>query len=635
MIKHLGEEPVTFVNSGFSRTPETPLENEAVVVRCRMDDTDEKPVLTLRAAGTERTVEGTPEGDRFYTFQLGAFSGIQTVEYRISTPGEHTRWFSFDVSGLETVAMPLGLYRDGDTLRVALCGDVSLTITGGESLIMELNQQPAMGEACGKTTLALPEGFSLALGADSIWELNRLSDQVCACKGFSLRRGVGGRVTQAAMRMQMSCGHMLGAGECFHTVELMGQATSGLVEEKFTFQGGHTYLPIPFFLTDQGFGWYRASGIPVDIRFGAQTEIRQETESGLLTRDELYFGSPAEVLKRYIARTGKPELPPEWALGVWISANGWKSDADVDAQLVAIKRHDYPASVLVLEQWSDERTFCRWHGTNWKDPAAMVRRVREAGLHLVLWQIPVVKHQLDGEPGEALMRDTRHAMDNGYLVLSADGTPYRITDRWFRESYLLDFTNPEAVRWWFDQRKPLLQMGVEGFKTDGGEFLFEKTARLADGSSGLASRNRYPALYVGAYHTFLRENGVSGVTFSRAGCAGAQTQPIHWAGDQKSEWSEYRACLNAALSAGLSGGRFWSFDLGGFAGPIPDAGLYLRSTAMGCFCPVMQWHAEPRGGQFDGGPGDAYNNDRSPWNLAEKLQDERVLTIASDFARLH
>ena len=129
------------------------------------------------------------------------------------------------------------------------------------------------------------------------------------------------------------------------------------------------------------------------------------------------------------------------------------------------------------------------------------------------------------------------------------------------------------------------------------------------------------------------KNGVNGVTFSRAGYVGAQTQPIHWAGDQKSEWGELQACLNAGISAGLSGVLFWSFDIGGFTGPIPSAELYLRSTAMGCFCPVMQWHAEPRGGQFGAGLGEGYNNDRSPWNLAEKLGDQRVLTIACDFAR--
>ena len=49
-------------------------------------------------------------------------------------------------------------------------------------------------------------------------------------------------------------------------------------------------------------------------------------------------------------------------------------------QLAQVKRFNYPASVMVLEQWSDERTFYLWHPTHWKDPAAMVQRVRDAGL---------------------------------------------------------------------------------------------------------------------------------------------------------------------------------------------------------------------------------------------------------------
>ena len=39
--------------------------------------------------------------------------------------------------------------------------------------------------------------------------------------------------------------------------------------------------------------------------------------------------------------------------------------------------------------------------------------------------------------------------------------------------------------------------------------------------------------------------------------------------------------------------RFWSFDIGGFAGPLPTAGaLSARKTAMAAFVPVMQWHSE-------------------------------------------
>ena len=65
---------------------------------------------------------------------------------------------------------------------------------------------------------------------------------------------------------------------------------------------------------------------------------------------------------------------------------------------------------------------------------------------------------------------------------------------------------------------------------------------------------------------------------------------------------------------------FWSFDLGGFAGPLPTLDLYRRATQMACFCPIMQWHSEPDGGQFkELMPGAKGNNERSPWNMANSF----------------
>ena len=288
---------------------------------------------------------------------------------------------------------------------------------------------------------------------------------------------------------------------------------------------------------------------------------------------------------------------------------------------------------MVLEAWSDESTFYRWNAV-WPDPAETVRRIRQQGLHLVLWQIPVLKALNDCPEVEPVQRDCEEAIAKGYVVRREDGSPYVVPDKWFAGSLLPDFTNPEACRWWFDKRQPLLEMGVEGFKTDGGEFLFGSDFRLTDGTPGSEAHNRYPMQYVKAYHDWMQASGVSGVTFSRAGYTGAQTVPIHWAGDQLSTWEELRGQLSAGLSAGLSGVLFWSFDIGGFAGEIPDRELYLRATAMGCFCPVMQWHAEPRNGQFFATGDAAWNNDRSPWNLASRWNDPSIAEIACAFARL-
>lgn len=160
----------------------------------------------------------------------------------------------------------------------------------------------------------------------------------------------------------------------------------------------------------------------------------------------------------------------------------------------------------------------------------------------------------------------------------------------------------------------LLEMGVDGFKTDGGEFVYREDLRFHDGSTGREGVNRYARDYEQSYRRFL---GESRILFSRAGFTGQHTVPLHWAGDQQSQNSELKSALRAGLSAAASGILFWGFDLAGFAGPLPTPDLYRRATQMACFCPVMQWHSEPDGGQFkELMPGGEGNNERSPWNMA-------------------
>ncbi|MDR0929846.1 MAG: hypothetical protein LBM74_09095, partial [Oscillospiraceae bacterium] len=497
---------------------------------------------------------------------------------------------------------------------------------------------------------ALPEGLSPAQGAaltlgeytltcggtDFLWSLKRYSEPLVIARSLTLTRNSRGEVLRGALAFEMAGRHRFGLGERFDGVEQSGHALEIKVVEKFSHQGDQSYLPVPLCFSEAGIGWFRPGGMPVSIRLTERIVAAQEIEPAPLWWEDCWLlGDPQAILRQMIGITGAAVMPPEWAFGLWMSGNGWHSDADVQEQLDAIAAHDYPASVLVIEAWSDEQTFYRWNDASaWPSPADTLRRIREAGLHTVLWQIPVIKREWYEAVGEDLRRDEAEAIARGYCVLRGDGTPYRIPEKWFHGSLLPDFSNPEAEKWWFDKRRHLLDMGVEGFKTDGGEFLFEKTARLHNGMSGRVARNLYPSQYVAAYHRFMRSHGLTPLTFSRAGYAGAQTMPMHWAGDQLSEWSELQAQLSVGLSAGLSGVFFWGFDIGGFAGAMPTPELYLRATALGCFSPVMQWHSEPRGGQYgeDAEPG--LTNDRSPWNLALRWHSPALLETATAFARL-
>jgi len=80
----------------------------------------------------------------------------------------------------------------------------------------------------------------------------------------------------------------------------------------------------------------------------------------------------------------------------------------------------------------------------------------------------------------------------------------------------------------------------------------------------------------------------------------------------------------AGLSAGMCGILFWGPDIGGFSGEIPTAELYLRSTAMATFCPILQYHSD-------------FNQHRqppifrTPWNIQERTGDKRVIPIFRRF----
>ncbi len=447
--------------------------------------------------------------------------------------------------------------------------------------------------------------------------------------------------------------HVFGLGERFDAVDYYGMQCTLSVEEKFTEQGAASYFPVPLFFTELGFGIEVEGSFPLLCDFGESVpgEFSFEILCGGEDPPEIvvHFGSPARIIEGFSRSRGLPALPPEWALGPWISANRWNSRKELMSQIDEMERLGFPATVVVLEAWSDEGGFYAWNDSEddgeggysypdegrWPDPEGMIADLGRRGLRLVLWQAPVVKRAEDcpEEARERQRRALKEAEESGYLVMREDGSLYTIPEgRWFAGSPVPDFTSPAACRWWFGKRRYLLDMGVAGFKTDGGEFIHEDDLLFADGSSGREMRSGYAARYLEAFGRFA---GPDRVLFSRAGWAGSQRWSLHWAGDQKSEWSELAAQLKAGLSAGLSGIPFWGFDIGGFAGPLPDAELYLRSFELAAFSPLMQWHSEPPYGQFAQlMPAPGGNNDRSPWNIASVTGDERILPICRSLSRL-
>ena len=444
-----------------------------------------------------------------------------------------------------------------------------------------------------------------------------------------------------------------GLGERYCSVNHIGKKLKSLVIEQFCEQGEIAYLPMPFYHANDGHGVFVETAYEVNFDF-SEGHFRI-----LMSKDAEYklhfiYGTPKEIIAQFIEMTGEIVLPPKWAFGVWASANRWNCQKDIEEQMEYAKKYDYPISVVVIEAWSDEATFYLWNGSKydvvdggeflkkeniqfdgpWPSPDKMIEELHNRGMKLVLWQIPALKELDPGQVCAQHDNDCAYAVEHKLVGTDLEGNPYKIPRQWFIGSMLPDFANPKTREWWFAKRQYLLDMGVDGFKTDGGEFVHDVETLFYDGRGGKEVKNLYPAQYEKAYAEFA---GKDRVLFSRAGYLGAQTTPMHWAGDQKSKFSELQSVLKAGLSLGLSGVPFWSFDIGGFAGPMPTKELYLRSTALAAFVPAMQWHSEPASGQFaEIMKGTIAVNDRSPWNMVEYCGgDNEILEVATYFANIH
>lgn len=455
-----------------------------------------------------------------------------------------------------------------------------------------------------------------------------------------------------ALRLEPS-ERVIGFGERFDALDQLGSLVDVAVFDQYKGQGARTYLPMPFaIVVGGGFGFHVDTGrrVRFDVGRTERDRIIVEVDLDPGVRDpeltlRLFAGSPTAVLNAFLTATGRAQPPPEWIYRLWMSGNEWSSQARVLAEVDRSRRERIPVGAVVIEAWSDEETFVAFNGAEydlhadgaphrlsdfrfppdgpWPDPKGMVDELHARGVKVLLWQIPLIQSQA----GQARL-DRETMLERGYCVGRDDGRPYRNRGWWFPGALLPDFTNPEARTWWTEKRRYLVEdVGVDGFKTDGGEHAWGTDLRYADGSDGGETNNRYPVLYAAAYHELLRSAGRAAVTFSRAGFTGSGAVPCHWAGDEDSTWEAFRASITAGLSAGASGVFFWGWDLAGFSGPVPSAELYLRSAAAACFSPIMQYHSEfnhhrtPR-------------RDRTPWNVAEQIRDSQVVPIFRRFAQL-
>lgn len=426
-------------------------------------------------------------------------------------------------------------------------------------------------------------------------------------------------------------------GECFYglgdkatQLNLKGKRLENFATDQYAFQKDQEplYKVVPFYIGLQNKQSY---GIFFDNTFRTYFDFCHErrnvtsywAEGGEMNYYFIYGPQMQDVVTTYTDLTGKPELPPLWALGYHQCKWSYYPESNLKEVAAKFRELKIPCDALYLDIDYMEGFRCfTWNKEYFPDPKRMVAELAEDGFKTVVIIDPGIK--IDKE--YAVYKE---ALEKDYFCKRADG-PYMKGKVWPGECNFPDYTNPAVREWWAGLFKELIsEIGVKGVWNDMNE---PAVMEVPNKTFPMDVRHDYdgnPCSHRKAHNIYGTQmaratyHGVKRFAYpkrpfviTRSAYAGAQRYTSSWTGDNVATWEHLWIANIQVQRMSISGMGFTGSDIGGFA-EQPSGELYARWIQLGVFHPFCRTHSS----------GD--HGDQEPWAF-----DEEVIDITRKFVNL-
>ncbi|HPM76513.1 MAG TPA: glycoside hydrolase family 31 protein [bacterium] len=280
-------------------------------------------------------------------------------------------------------------------------------------------------------------------------------------------------------------------------------------------------------------------------------------------------------------------LWPEWVLRHWV----WEDESTQSSATQYVDdylAHDIPVGAVIIDSpWETGYNTFEWDESLFADPQGMIDYFHSLDVRVFMWITPNVN--VDSP-------NYQEGFDNGYYI--NDG---RTLEWWKGEGSFIDYNNPDAMTWWHGLMDNVLDMEIDGWKTDGSEFGLYIFSPIVHTYSGNITPKEYQEQYYRDFFNYTRERlgndrvitarpvDSYGVPFWGPTFAPRDVNFAAWVGDQDPTWFGMNAALINLFFSGDRGAVNIGCDIGGYrSDDMRDKNVFIRWAQLGALLPIME-----------------------------------------------
>lgn len=300
-----------------------------------------------------------------------------------------------------------------------------------------------------------------------------------------------------------------------------------------------------------------------------------------------------------------PPITPAWAFGHIAWEDSINTEEGAKTLVNSYLQHNIPVEAVIIDSpWSTTYNDFNWDTQRYPDPKGMIDYFKKKDVKVLLWLTGAVNIKC---------KDTHFQKSRTYDEVISKG--YGINQNkphvwWKGEGVHIDFTNKEAVAWWYKQLDKVFIDGVYGWKVDQGEFWF---GDILETSIGQMCNERFRPYYYDAMYDYTVRKNPQGIIIARpyshqgGYAASVEKMNMGWCGDFSGDWNGLKLQIQNIYQSAKRGYGSPGCEVAGFFMKRSDKKQFVRYAQFGCMTACM----------INGGENGAFSNHLPWWHGAD------------------